>query len=119
MPTPETSGESFEREVLEPILVLRPRRTDALADLFRELTELSVDDDPPGQEKTRAYEAVDLSKEPKTQRVPPLPPLPPRRRTAPPPPPATGKGVRRAAGVIALCAAVLVLALVLYWLWLR
>ncbi|GAV40915.1 peptidoglycan-binding domain-containing protein [Streptomyces acidiscabies] len=106
MPTPETSGEPFEREVLEPIVVLRPRRTDALADLFRELTELSVDD-PPDQEKTRAYEAVTVSKEPQTRRIPPLPPLPPRRRTAPPPP-ATGKGVRRAAGVIAISAAALV-----------
>ncbi|MGJ5894909.1 peptidoglycan-binding domain-containing protein [Streptomyces niveiscabiei] len=109
MPTPETSGEPFEREVLEPIVVLRPRRTDALADLFRELTELSVDD-PPGQEKTRTYEAVNVSKEPETRRIPPpLPPLPPRRRQAPPPPPpATGKGVRRAAGVIAISAAALV-----------
>ncbi|MFM9441525.1 peptidoglycan-binding domain-containing protein [Streptomyces acidiscabies] len=108
MPTPETSGEPFEREVLEPIVVLRPRRTDALADLFRELTELSVDD-PPDQEKTRAYEAVNVSREPETRRIPPLPPLPPRRRTAPPPPPpATGKGVRRAAGIIAISAAALV-----------
>ncbi|WP_416968926.1 peptidoglycan-binding domain-containing protein [Streptomyces sp. 4F14] len=109
MPTPETSGEPFEREVLEPIVVLRPRRTDALADLFRELTELSVDDTP-DQEKTRTYEAVNVSKEPQTQRIPPLPPLPPRRRAAPPPPaqPATGRGVRRAAGVIAVSAAALV-----------
>ncbi|MET8982413.1 peptidoglycan-binding domain-containing protein [Streptomyces sp. NPDC004539] len=106
MPTPQGGGENFEREVLEPIVVLRPRRTDALADLFRELTELSTEDTP-GQEKTRTYEAVNVSAEPETQRIPPVPPRP-RRTPPPPPPPATGKGVRRAAGVIAISAAVLV-----------
>ncbi|GHD25634.1 peptidoglycan-binding domain-containing protein [Streptomyces galbus] len=42
MPTPPEPGEPPERPerpVLEPIRVLRPRRTDALAELFRELTE--------------------------------------------------------------------------------
>ncbi|HEY8984215.1 MAG TPA: peptidoglycan-binding domain-containing protein [Streptomyces sp.] len=122
MPTPQRGGENFEREVLEPIVVLRPRRTDALADLFRELTELSTDDDTPGEERTRTYEAVNVaSDEPVTERLPPLPPrrtppqarrtqphrTPPRRATPPPPERATGKGVRRAAGVIAISAAAL------------
>lgn len=114
MPTPEASGEPFEREVLEPIVVLRPRRTDALADLFRELTELS---DAPGQDKTRTYEAVDLTppaQEDDTQYIPPLPPNPP----APPKPSAkpwpsarpgpvraAGHGIRRAAAITAVCAA--------------
>ncbi|WP_432136447.1 MULTISPECIES: peptidoglycan-binding domain-containing protein [unclassified Streptomyces] len=42
MPTPPEPGESRQREVLEPIRVIRHRSTDALAELFRELTE-----DPP------------------------------------------------------------------------
>ncbi|QNP74539.1 peptidoglycan-binding protein [Streptomyces roseirectus] len=126
MPTPQGGGENFEREVLEPIVVLRPRRTDALADLFRELTELS--DEAPGQEKTRTYEAVNVAPaEPPTQRIPPVPPhrpgpqhrtgsphrsgpqrrSTPSHRPGPPPPQATGKGVRRAAGIIAVSAAAL------------
>ncbi|SME92595.1 peptidoglycan-binding protein [Streptomyces sp. Amel2xC10] len=48
MPTPAEPGrEPDERPVLEPIRVLRPRNTDALAELFRELTE-----------HTGGYEAV-------------------------------------------------------------
>ncbi|MEU3280962.1 peptidoglycan-binding domain-containing protein [Streptomyces antibioticus] len=48
MPTPAEPGqEPDERPVLEPIRVLRPRNTDALAELFRELTE-----------HTGSYEAV-------------------------------------------------------------
>ncbi|MFE0728222.1 peptidoglycan-binding protein, partial [Streptomyces antibioticus] len=48
MPTPAEPGqEPDERPVLEPIRVLRPRNTDALAELFRELTE-----------DTGSYEAV-------------------------------------------------------------
>ncbi|MHC5907992.1 peptidoglycan-binding protein, partial [Streptomyces sp. S6] len=83
MPTPQGGGENFEREVLEPIVVLRPRRTDALADLFRELTELSTEDTP-GDEKTRTYEAVNVaSAEPVTERLPPLPPRPAGRRRRP------------------------------------
>ncbi|MEH0516180.1 peptidoglycan-binding domain-containing protein [Streptomyces sp. B21-106] len=50
MPTPEEPGQPHDRQVLEPIRVLRPRNTDALAELFREMTE-----DP-----TDGYEAVPL-----------------------------------------------------------
>ncbi|MER5980537.1 peptidoglycan-binding domain-containing protein [Streptomyces sp. NPDC001857] len=39
MPTPDGPGQPHEREVLEPIRVLRPRNTDALAQMFREMTE--------------------------------------------------------------------------------
>ncbi|MFC8513735.1 peptidoglycan-binding protein [Streptomyces sp. NPDC057257] len=37
MPTPPASGSPDDRPPLEPIVVLRPRRTDALAELFREM----------------------------------------------------------------------------------
>jgi hypothetical protein len=39
VPTPAEPGEPYERPVLEPVRVLRPRNTDALAELFREMTE--------------------------------------------------------------------------------
>ncbi|MFF3846721.1 peptidoglycan-binding protein [Streptomyces sp. NPDC002328] len=72
MPTPDGPGEPFERPVLEPIRVLRPRNTDALAELFREMTE-----------DTDAYEAVPLPQprpgaEADTEELPPV-----GRRAAP------------------------------------
>ncbi|MFH0172455.1 peptidoglycan-binding protein [Streptomyces cacaoi] len=69
MPTPDEPGKPHERPVLEPIRVLRPRNTDALAELFREMTELTQDPD--------AYEAIPLRPEPavdeaETEELPPL-----------------------------------------------
>ncbi|MEU2296841.1 peptidoglycan-binding domain-containing protein [Streptomyces antibioticus] len=62
MPTPAEPGrEPDERPVLEPIRVLRPRNTDALAELFRELTE-----------DTRSYEAVPVGDE-ATEELPAVP----------------------------------------------
>ncbi|KPI27253.1 hypothetical protein OV320_5301 [Actinobacteria bacterium OV320] len=55
MPTPDEPGKPHERPVLEPIRVLRPRNTDALAELFREMAELTQDPD--------AYEAIPLRPE--------------------------------------------------------
>ncbi|MEH0573628.1 MULTISPECIES: peptidoglycan-binding protein [Streptomyces] len=79
MPTPEEPGQPHERPVLEPIRVLRPRNTDALAELFREMTELTQDTD--------VYEAIPLpsrqaADEAKTEE---LPPLGPRPALTPPP----------------------------------
>ncbi|MFI6658639.1 peptidoglycan-binding protein [Streptomyces sp. NPDC050523] len=39
MPTPAGSGSPHDRPPLEPIRVLRPRRTDALAELFKEMEQ--------------------------------------------------------------------------------
>ncbi|TQJ57457.1 peptidoglycan-binding domain-containing protein [Streptomyces sp. SLBN-115] len=69
MPTPDEPGKPHERPVLEPIRVLRPRNTDALAELFREMAELTQDPD--------AYEAIPLRPEAagddaKTEELPPL-----------------------------------------------
>ncbi|MCX4741572.1 peptidoglycan-binding domain-containing protein [Streptomyces antibioticus] len=62
MPTPAEPGrEPDERPVLEPIRVLRPRNTDALAELFRELTE-----------DTGSYEAVPVGDE-ATEELPAVP----------------------------------------------
>ncbi|KQX67490.1 peptidoglycan-binding domain-containing protein [Streptomyces sp. Root1310] len=72
MPTPDEPGKPHERPVLEPIRVLRPRNTDALAELFREMTELTQDPD--------AYESIPLRPEPQavdeaeTEELPPLSP---------------------------------------------
>ncbi|WP_327319962.1 peptidoglycan-binding domain-containing protein [Streptomyces sp. NBC_01235] len=71
MPTPAEPGQPHERPVLEPIRVLRPRNTDALAELFREMTELTQD--------TNAYESIPLpakqaEDEWETEELPPLSP---------------------------------------------
>ncbi|MEU3295348.1 peptidoglycan-binding domain-containing protein [Streptomyces longwoodensis] len=102
MPTPPEPGESPERPVLEPIRVLRPRRTDALAELFRELTE----DRPP-----TGYEPVALGAgrpgggadtEADTQELPPVPGGPARGASRPARP-----GPRRAAVAGGVAAAAL------------
>ncbi|MER6790261.1 peptidoglycan-binding protein, partial [Streptomyces sp. NPDC000658] len=68
MPTPEEPGQPHERPVLEPIRVLRPRNTDALAELIREMTEPARDAD--------AYEAIPLPPsgggEAETEELPPV-----------------------------------------------
>ncbi|MFJ6730092.1 peptidoglycan-binding protein [Streptomyces sp. NPDC091281] len=69
-PGPE-DGTGGGGPVLEPVRVLRPRNTDALAELFRELTE---DGGP--------YEAVEPLAETPTEEIPPVPAAvpPPGRR---------------------------------------
>ncbi|MDX3114292.1 peptidoglycan-binding domain-containing protein [Streptomyces scabiei] len=76
MPTPEEPGQPHERQVLEPIRVLRPRNTDALAELIREMTEPARD--------AGSYEAIPLPRErtggeAETEE---LPPVRPRAATA-------------------------------------
>ncbi|MFF0160827.1 peptidoglycan-binding protein [Streptomyces sp. NPDC005263] len=98
MPTPPDQGSPQDRQPLEPIRVLRPRRTDALAELIREYREQNgiYDREQPGahereqrgadeREWNRAYEAVALAKTPppaeeETQELPPVAPV---RRPAP------------------------------------
>ncbi|MEU0114152.1 peptidoglycan-binding domain-containing protein [Streptomyces bobili] len=89
MPTADEPGKPHERPVLEPIRVLRPRNTDALAALFREMEELTED-----PENGEGYESVPLpTPEARTQELPPVPPIPP----APPVRRPGGTGPRRAA----------------------
>ncbi|MFI0085229.1 peptidoglycan-binding protein [Streptomyces bobili] len=104
MPTADESGKPHERPVLEPIRVLRPRNTDALAALFREMAELTED-----PENAEGYESVPLpTPEARTQELPPVPPTrpvppirpAPRIRPAPParrPGGTGGTGPRRGA----------------------
>jgi hypothetical protein len=96
MPTPPEAGEPEERPALEPIVVLRPRSTDALAALFR--------DEP---QDTGRYESVVLPRrlsdaEDVTQQLPPVPARDLRR--------AVGReaGLRRAAIVVGVGAAAVI-----------
>ncbi|MEV7788152.1 peptidoglycan-binding domain-containing protein [Streptomyces sp. NPDC088106] len=95
MTTPAEPGRPHEGPPLEPIRVLRPRRTDALAELFREFEE---------GERGR-YEAVPLPRpaagaEDRTQELPPVPAVrPPRARHS--------SGTRRTAPALAVAAALL------------
>ncbi|USQ84901.1 peptidoglycan-binding protein [Streptomyces phaeoluteigriseus] len=87
MPTADEPGKPHERPVLEPVRVLRPRNTDALAELFRELTENAED-----TEGYEGYESVPLpSAEARTQELPRVPPVLPVKR------PPRGPGRRRGA----------------------
>ncbi|MFD5269603.1 peptidoglycan-binding protein [Streptomyces sp. NPDC058335] len=80
MPTADEPGKPHERPVLEPVRVLRPRNTDALAELFREMTEHTED-----PENAEGYESVPLpTPEARTQELPPVPAVKrPARRTGP------------------------------------
>ncbi|MEU3948496.1 peptidoglycan-binding protein [Streptomyces sp. NPDC029526] len=96
MSTPPGPRSPHDGPPLEPIRVLRPRRTDALAELFREFE----------RDTAAGYEAVTLPRpatdpEAETRELPPVPPTgPDRPRT-----PTHSPGQRRAAVVIATAAA--------------
>ncbi|MFE9441910.1 peptidoglycan-binding protein [Streptomyces sp. NPDC006602] len=74
MPTPTDRGQPPERpddQPLEPVRVLRPRNTDALAELIREFREHTGAQEQ--REHTGDYEVVALPHgEPKTQELPPV-----------------------------------------------
>ncbi|MFI6932086.1 peptidoglycan-binding protein [Streptomyces sp. NPDC050287] len=78
MPTPPDEGAPEDRPPLEPIRVLRPRRTDALAELIREYREQSGRYQPVTQQPTRGADAagpmpvVRPHAEEETQELPPV-----------------------------------------------
>ncbi|MET9155618.1 peptidoglycan-binding domain-containing protein [Streptomyces griseoflavus] len=94
MTTPSEPGRPHDGPPLEPVRVLRPRRTDALAELFREFEE----------GERGGYEAVPPppGAEDATRELPPVPagPPPTAARVAP--------GRRRAGPLLAVAAAVLI-----------
>ena len=110
MPIPPTSDARDDRTALEPIHVLRPRRTDALAQL---LDEIRQDKDY----RSHATETVPVPHTPTDAEAEELPPVPggtterlpvPDGNARPPRPvdrPRLGPGQRRAAVVIAVAAA--------------
>ncbi|WP_327666463.1 MULTISPECIES: peptidoglycan-binding domain-containing protein [unclassified Streptomyces] len=101
MPTPPVSGSSHDRPPLEPIHVLRPRRTEALAELFREMEQSRADLESVAVRDPRSWE------EGETQELPPV-----RTRDVDPPRAGGrlgfGPGLRRAAVTVAVSAAALV-----------
>jgi len=66
VPTPPASGSPDDRPPLEPIHVLRPRRTDALAELFREMEQGRHDLEAVAVPDPRSWD------EGETQELPPL-----------------------------------------------
>ncbi|MFF4835863.1 peptidoglycan-binding protein [Streptomyces sp. NPDC001315] len=93
MPTPPEPGEPYDRPVLEPIRVLRPRRTDALAELFREMTQDAAYDSVPLRGASPAAEE-------ETQELPPMNDRRPRV--------SRGPGLPRVAVAVGVTAAALV-----------
>ncbi|MER5505419.1 peptidoglycan-binding domain-containing protein [Streptomyces sp. NPDC002766] len=100
MPTPPASGSPQDQSPLEPIVVLRPRRTDALAELFREMEQGN-----PGLETVTVPDPHSWD-EGETQELPPVRTDAPtsRRRDRF----GFGPGLRRAAVAMAVTAAALV-----------
>ncbi|MFE0552844.1 peptidoglycan-binding protein [Streptomyces pilosus] len=94
MTTPSGPGRPHGGPPLEPIRVLRPRRTDALAELFREFEEGERD----------GYEAVPPppGADDRTQELPPTPAGPPPGRVR------RSSGPRGAGPALAVAAAVLI-----------
>ncbi|MET7478031.1 peptidoglycan-binding domain-containing protein [Streptomyces sp. NPDC005648] len=101
MATPPASGSSQDRAPLEPIVVLRPRRTDALAELFKEMEQGRADLETVAVPDPYSWD------EGETQELPPV------RTGAGAQPREVGRfgfgpGLRRAAVTVAVAAAALV-----------
>ncbi|MFJ4980765.1 peptidoglycan-binding protein [Streptomyces coeruleorubidus] len=110
MSTPSEPRQPHDGPALEPIRVLRPRRTDALAELMREYREeigSAPDGDEPGGHRSRGYESVALPRPPAgsedlTQELPPV------SRESGSGRPGPGPGLRRAAVAVAVVAAAVI-----------
>ncbi|WNM33017.1 peptidoglycan-binding domain-containing protein [Streptomyces sp. Li-HN-5-11] len=112
MSTPPGLGQPHGGPPIEPVRVIRPRRTDALAELMREFQQ---NVGAAGQENVVAPGLPEGPEEPATEELPPVGPLPSApahrpgsrrgqvRETAAP-----GRGLRRAAVAVAVAAAALV-----------
>ncbi|GAP50847.1 peptidoglycan-binding domain-containing protein [Streptomyces azureus] len=110
MSTPSEPRQPHDDPALEPIRVLRPRRTDALAELMREYREeigSAPDGNEPGGYGPRGYESVALPRPPAgsedlTQELPPLSRENGYGRAGP------GPGLRRTAVAVAVAAAAVI-----------
>ncbi|MEU6183617.1 peptidoglycan-binding domain-containing protein [Streptomyces coeruleorubidus] len=110
MSTPSEPRQPHDGPALEPIRVLRPRRTDALAELMREYREelgSAPGGNEPGDHRPRGYESVALPRPPAgseelTQELPPLGRERGYGRAGP------GRGLRRAAVAVAVVAAAVI-----------
>ncbi|MEU3342034.1 peptidoglycan-binding domain-containing protein [Streptomyces sp. NPDC006668] len=98
MPAPPASGPPEDRPPLEPIVVLRPRRTDALAELFKEMEQGAAGLEPVSLPDSHSWN------EGETQELPPVRvPAPDGGHRF-----GFGSGLRRAAVTVAVAAAALV-----------
>ncbi|MFI1169023.1 peptidoglycan-binding protein [Streptomyces sp. NPDC020801] len=110
MSTPPGRGRPHDGPPLEPVRVIRPRRTDALAELMREFQRQNG-----GHETAAPPERPGAQEEDATQELPPVTPVPPAGRSAPRRPDRDpgrgtarpGRGLRRAAVAVAVAAAAL------------
>jgi hypothetical protein len=113
--TPPGRGEPYGRPPLESVRVVRPRRTDALAELIREFKEAQESQrDAGGHQGAVPSEPAAPptgAVEDATEELPPVPPAPspgPAPRRAPEQVLAgAGRGLRRAAVAVAVAAAAL------------
>ena len=101
MPTPPESGTPHERPPLEPIHVLRPRRTDALAELFREMEQGREDLETVAVPDPRSWDEGETQEIPRVSGDEDDAPRGGRRL-------GFGPGLRRAAVAVAVAAAALV-----------
>ncbi|MFC8144534.1 peptidoglycan-binding protein [Streptomyces paradoxus] len=103
MSTPSEPRPPHDGPALEPIRVLRPRRTDALAELMREFRQ-DTGREPAGYESVALQGKPPAGSEALTQELPPVA-RESRRRTGVVPP---GAGLRRAAVAVAVLAAAVI-----------
>ncbi|MFJ4539600.1 peptidoglycan-binding protein [Streptomyces tibetensis] len=102
MSTPSEPRPPQDGPALEPIRVLRPRRTDALAELMREFRRETGQE--PGGHESVALPGPPAGSEALTQELPPVARQKRRHTDAAPP----GAGLRRAAVAVAVLAAAVV-----------
>lgn len=110
MPTPSGPGQPHDGPPLEPVRVLRPRRTDALAEMFREFEREKRARDGAGGDGGD-YDSVTLPRPPagaeeETRELPPVVPEPAGRPPAPASGPVRGPARSPAPGPAARRAAV-------------
>ncbi|KJK40509.1 peptidoglycan-binding membrane protein [Streptomyces variegatus] len=103
MSTPSEPRPPHDGQALEPIRVLRPRRTDALAELMREFRQ-DTGQEPGGYEPVVLPGKPPAGSEPLTQELPPVARRSRRPVDAVPP----GAGLRRAAVAVAVLAAAVI-----------
>ncbi|MFE7233805.1 peptidoglycan-binding domain-containing protein [Streptomyces sp. NPDC002405] len=114
MSTPPGHGQPHGGAPLEPVRVIRPRRTDALAELMREFREYQRDtggENPPGPPDGSVEDAAteELPAAPAGSSAPrgPAPRGPARRRAPVREPDAAGRSLRGAAVAVAVASAAL------------
>ncbi|MFD5482066.1 peptidoglycan-binding domain-containing protein [Streptomyces hawaiiensis] len=103
MSTPSEPRPPHDGPALEPIRVLRPRRTDALAELMREFRQ-DTGQEPGGYEPVPLPRKPPAGSEALTQELPPVARRSRRHTDAVPP----GAGLRRAAVAVAVLAAAVI-----------